>query len=79
VLYGTLVGVARDPAGAAVPGANIVVTNQQTGQTRTVATHDNGEYTVPNLLSLSLYRTMRDMALGAKCSESLPDARLRFP
>jgi hypothetical protein len=64
VLYGTLVGVARDPAGAAVPGANIVVTNQQTGQTRTVATHDNGEYTVPNLLSGSY--AVRISAAGFK-------------
>ena len=50
VLYGSVVGTLSDSTGAVVPGATVVVTNQNTGLTRQVVTDENGYYSVPNLL-----------------------------
>jgi Carboxypeptidase regulatory-like domain len=48
---GEIGGMVTDPAGSAVPGAAIVVTNQDTGLERKVTTGATGEYRVPTLLS----------------------------
>lgn len=46
---GRIAGVVRDPNGAVVPGANIVVKNERTGEERTVTTDAEGVYQVPAL------------------------------
>ena len=47
---GALVGLVRDPAAAAVPGASVTVTNTQTNVTFKIATDDSGNYFVPSLI-----------------------------
>ncbi|HKX00196.1 MAG TPA: TonB-dependent receptor [Bryobacteraceae bacterium] len=49
VLYGSLVGQVNDASGAAVPGALVVVTQEQTQLIRKVATDASGRYTLPTL------------------------------
>lgn len=46
---GTITGAVRDASGAVVPGAGVIVTNQDTNVAIHAATNDAGEYTVPNL------------------------------
>jgi hypothetical protein len=41
---GILAGVVRDPSGAALPDATVIITNQETGETRTVTTTSTGSY-----------------------------------
>ncbi len=45
----TITGEVRDTTGAAVAGAQIVITNTETGVTFRGETNDNGVYTVPSL------------------------------
>ncbi len=52
---GAVTGTASDANGAAVAGAQVKVTNERTGEERTVVTSENGGYTVP-LLSPGFYR-----------------------
>lgn len=52
---GQITGNITDQSGAAVPDATIKVTRTDTGETRTVTTSDDGNYTVPNL-SVGTYR-----------------------
>lgn len=47
--FGDLKGVVLDTAGAVIPGAAVVVTNQETNETRTVTTNDQGEFFVSKL------------------------------
>ena len=47
---GRIVGSVTDPGGAIVPGATIVVTDNQTRQERTVTATDDGTFTVPQLV-----------------------------
>ena len=42
---GTIAGTVTDASGAIVPGANVVITNTDTGAARTVTTNSSGEYT----------------------------------
>ncbi len=44
VLYGSLIGNVTDPNGAAVPGAEVTATNQNTGVAKTTKTDSNGGY-----------------------------------
>jgi hypothetical protein len=46
---GNISGTVRDPNGAGVAGATVEVTNNSTGDKRSVITNDEGDYTVPNL------------------------------
>jgi hypothetical protein len=46
---GSISGKVVDPAGLAVPGATVVVTNAGTGFTREAVTAETGAYSVPNL------------------------------
>ena len=46
---GTIVGFVTDQSGAIVPGANVTITNEGTGEKRHVATDAQGHYSVPNL------------------------------
>ena len=45
----TISGIVKDPSGAAVSGAKVVVRNEGTGFERQVTTNDSGFYTAPNL------------------------------
>jgi len=49
VLYGSVVGDVVDATGAAMPGANIVITNSGTGLTRETVTDAAGHFEVPNV------------------------------
>ena len=49
VVYGSLTGNVQDKAGAAIPNATVVVTNQATQETRTTTTNSSGEYHVVDL------------------------------
>ena len=44
VLYGALVGTVRDPSGAVLPGASVVITNAETKATRETVTDAAGAY-----------------------------------
>ncbi len=46
---GTINGTVRDPSGAPVPNANVVVKNQASGSERTVTTNQGGLYSVTNI------------------------------
>ena len=47
---GVISGVVQDESGAVVPAANITVTNQETGISRTVTSDSAGRYRVPGLI-----------------------------
>lgn len=51
---GSIVGHVTDPSGAAIPAAQVVVTNQETSEARTVRTTEAGDYTAP-LLNPGIY------------------------
>src|SRR5262249_17318945 len=42
-------GVVQDPSGASIPGAEVRVTQTDTGFTRTATSGPDGSYTIPNL------------------------------
>jgi hypothetical protein len=46
---GSISGTVRDPQGNAVPKAEVTVTEETTGASRTVVGNDDGTYTVPSL------------------------------
>ncbi len=46
----TVVGTVTDPSAAVMPNVKITITNVQTGATRTLATNDDGQYVVPNVV-----------------------------
>ena len=46
---GTLTGVVRDPNGANLPGASVVVKNLATGATRTAISNEDGHWALPGL------------------------------
>ena len=46
---GTLSGVVKDSTGAVVAAANVTITNQVTGYTKTVTTDASGRFTFPNV------------------------------
>ena len=60
-INGQIEGVVTDANGAAVPNANITVTNVETGTTRTVSTDASGVYRVP-LLPLGTWRVTAEVA-----------------
>src|ERR1043166_7571673 len=50
-ITGSIVGVVKAPAGAAVPGACVTIHNTGTGAATQVATDASGTYSAPNLLA----------------------------
>ena len=48
---GSLTGTVTDPTGAVVPGASVIVKSNETGQTFTAKSSDEGTFTVPALSS----------------------------
>ncbi len=61
---GSIAGFAKDPSGAVVPKAKVVIRNEGTGEAHSVITNDSGYYTVANLPP-SLY-TITVEAVGFK-------------
>ena len=55
VTSGQLTGSITDQSGAVVPGVTITVTQEGTGEKRSVTTSDDGNYTIPNL-AVGTYR-----------------------
>src|ERR1700761_210208 len=49
VLYGSMVGTVTDSSGAAVPGATVLITSIETGQSRNATTDSGGVYTISTL------------------------------
>ncbi|MCW5965470.1 MAG: carboxypeptidase regulatory-like domain-containing protein [Bryobacterales bacterium] len=49
ILYGSVVGNVTDESGASVPGAEVTITNKQTGASRTAVTNENGGYNIPTV------------------------------
>jgi hypothetical protein len=47
---GSIQGTVKDSAGAVVPGAEVTLTQPETGFSRTVVTNDEGDYLFPSLL-----------------------------
>ena len=58
---GILSGIVRDSTGAAIPGATVTVTNQDTGETRTVKSESTGAYRV-DAISPGSYDVHAEMA-----------------
>ena len=50
VLYGSVVGVVRDPQGAGVPGAIVEIVNKNTNLTRETVTSSDGSYSLVNVV-----------------------------
>jgi hypothetical protein len=50
ILYGSVVGVVKDPQGGMIPGVTVTITNKQTGLTREVTTDSQGSYNIVNVL-----------------------------
>src|SRR5438034_1872947 len=46
---GSISGTLRDPTGAVVPRAQVVIQEERTGFSRTVVTNDEGFYSAPSL------------------------------
>ena len=57
---GEIAGVIKDPTGAVVPNAQLVVRNQNTGERKTAVTNDTGAYVAP-LLPVGLYTVSASM------------------
>jgi len=57
---GRIVGSVRDPSGAAVSGARVLVTNEGTGLAREFRSLETGDYEVANLVA-GLYRVEAEM------------------
>jgi hypothetical protein len=55
---GSIVGFVTDQSGAVVPSATVVVTNEGTGEKRTVTTDASGHYAIPNLVPTSYTLTI---------------------
>jgi hypothetical protein len=64
---GTLLGTVTDPSGAAVPNASIVITDNDTGITRSLPTNGDGQYVAPDL-HIGRY-SIRATASGFKAAE----------
>ena len=47
--YGSITGFVKDPSGAVVPTAKMVVKNEGNGEEHSILTNDSGYYVVPNL------------------------------
>ncbi len=49
VVGGTIGGVVADPSGAAIPGARVMVRNEETGTERALVTGNSGRFSVPSI------------------------------
>ena len=58
---GTILGTAKDPSGAVLPGVQVTILNVDTGISRTATTDEGGRYSAPSL-SLGNYRVTGTVA-----------------
>jgi hypothetical protein len=58
---GTVTGTIKDPSGAVIPKAHVIVTNEETNAARSAQTNDDGDYTVA-LLPIGRYRVAVECA-----------------
>ena len=58
---GTITGTIKDPSGAVVPKARVVVTNEETNAARNAAANEDGDYTI-TLLPTGRYRVAVEYA-----------------
>jgi hypothetical protein len=56
---GTILGLVKDPQGALVPSAEVIIENVGTGMSRVVLTNERGSYYVPNLQPGSYQMTVQ--------------------
>src|SRR3984957_3561301 len=63
----TIVGTVTDPSGAVVPNVAVVITNIDTGLSRTYPTNDSGQYVAPDL-QIGHYN-VKATAAGFKAAE----------
>src|SRR5256885_9821260 len=69
---GNLSGTVRDSSGAAVPKAEVMITDERTGATRTVTANDAGFYVAPSLtagtynVSTTPQRFQQNVATGGE-------------
>jgi hypothetical protein len=63
---GKISGTVKDPAGAAVPGATITVTNDRTGDERTATSGADGTFSVPALKASTYTVTAETTGLSIK-------------
>ena len=57
---GTILGTVKDQSGAVLPGANVTVTNVDTGISRSTVTGSKGEYRIP-ALSIGTYEVKTEL------------------
>jgi hypothetical protein len=77
--YGTILGTVKDPAGRAVVGAQILLTNQGTSAQRTEVTDESGSYVLPNLeqgtyeltIQVSGFQEIRNTSLILQARETM--------
>jgi hypothetical protein len=50
ILYGSVVGVVKDPQGGTVPGATVTITNTETNLTKETTTDAQGAFNITNVL-----------------------------
>src|SRR5437588_6892554 len=67
-------GQVIDPNGGAIPGAHLVLTNQQTGIKREAKTDDGGKYSITNLSLTGRYK----LAVSAPSFASQEKSELQF-
>ena len=63
---GKISGVVKDQNGAIVPGANVSIVNEKTGEERNAKANDDGYFSVP-ALKASSHRDARFVASPAIC------------
>src|SRR2546429_9886332 len=68
---GTLEGVVSDPTGAAVPGAEVQITNLATGQAFRTTTSERGEWVIPALPIASYRIAVTKQGFKASVSENV--------
>jgi hypothetical protein len=50
ILYGSVVGVVKDPQGGTVPGATVTIVNKETNLTKEAVTDADGAFSIINVL-----------------------------
>jgi hypothetical protein len=50
ILYGSVIGVVKDPQGGTVPGATVTITNTETNLTKETTTDAQGSFNITNVL-----------------------------